>query len=295
MLRLARLSLPTVSLPTLGLLCVIALGAAGCGSSGSGPSIPTIAPARTFQLAGFQPAGPIRAGKPTRVSFTIAQPSGQPLTQFRRGPGPHTGVHLIIVRSDLGTIVHRHPPIGPGGKLTQQVVFPTPGRYRVVVDVYPAKSVTPQPNFQLFKWITVAGRARPQPLPPFRASQTVDGYRVTLHGKPKLRAIEPAFLKVTVTDPHGRPATFTPWYGALAHAIFFRAGSLDYFHTHVCSPGASGCTSTLGPARITGQSATPGKLTVGVLVPVAGKWRLFLQCRVNGHVLTVPFTLNVLE
>jgi hypothetical protein len=122
---------------------------------------------------------------------------------------------------------------------------------------------------------------------------TVAGYRITLHGNPKLRAIEPAFLTVTVTDPQGRPARFTPWFGALAHAIFFRAGSLDYFHTHICAPGATGCTSALGATRVTGSSSTPGKLTVGVLVPVSGVWRLFLQCRVGGRVLTAPFTLHV--
>jgi hypothetical protein len=96
-----------------------------------------------------------------------------------------------------------------------------------------------------------------------------------------------------VTDPDGKPATFTPWYGALAHAVFFRQGSLDYFHTHICAPDAAGCTSVLGGAKVTGTSATPGKLTIGVLVPVPGTWRLFLQCQVNGHVLTAPFTLTV--
>ena len=44
---------------------------------------------------------------------------------------------------------------------------------------------------------------------------------------------------------------------------------------------------------MTGSSSTPGKLTVGVLVPVAGTWRLFLQTKVNGRVLTAPFTLAV--
>ncbi len=91
----------------------------------------------------------------------------------------------------------------------------------------------------------------------------------------------------------GKPAEFTPWFGALAHAIFFRQGTLDYFHTHVCAPGASGCTSFLGAAKVTGSSSTPGKLDVGVLVPLSGVWRLFLQCKVNGHVLTAPFTLTV--
>jgi hypothetical protein len=44
---------------------------------------------------------------------------------------------------------------------------------------------------------------------------------------------------------------------------------------------------------VTGTSATPGRLDVGVLVPIGGTWRLFLQCRVDGHVLTTPFTLRV--
>ncbi len=100
-------------------------------------------------------------------------------------------------------------------------------------------------------------------------------------------------MTIAVTGRDGRPATFTPWYGALAHAIFFRAGSLDYFHTHVCAPGTTGCTSTLGGAQVTGTSAAPGKLQVGVLVPVAGTWRLFVQTKADGRVITAPFTLKV--
>ena len=126
-----------------------------------------------------------------------------------------------------------------------------------------------------------------------RQSVEAGGYRFALHSRPRLHAIQAALLSFTVTRPNGAPAHFTPWFGALAHAIFFRAGTLDYFHTHVCAPGASGCTSTFGAAKVTGTSSTPGKLSVGVLVPVAGTWRLFLQCQVDGRVLTAPFTLHV--
>src|SRR5205085_11417083 len=114
-----------------------------------------------------------------------------------------------------------------------------------------------------------------------------------LSGGAHLRAIQAEDVVVHVTGPNGSPAHFTPWYGALAHAIFFRRGSLDYFHTHVCSPGATGCTSIFGPVKISGTSTKPGKLTVGVLVPAPGTWRLFLQCRAGGRVLTAPFTLHV--
>jgi len=161
-----------------------------------------------------------------------------------------------------------------------------------VIDAYPQTS-GPQRNFQLFRTLRVNGAYSPKALPPFSAVDVVHGYRFTLRGAPHLRAIQPGFLHFTVTAPDGSPAHFAPWYGALAHAIFFRRGSLDYFHTHVCAPGASGCTSVLGGAKVTGTSATPGKLDVGVLVPVGGTWRLFLQCLLAGRVVTAPFTLRV--
>ena len=266
---------------------------AGCGGGGSSaPNFPHVGAARTYRLAQLRPAKSVRAGTSTTVSFVIEQPNGQPLTSYKRGPGPHTGVHLIIVRRDLSTIIHRHPPVATNGVASVPVTFTEPGPYRVVIDAYPATHGV-QPNFQLFGAIQVRGSYQPQPLPPFASTVAVDGYHFTLHGRPKLQAIQAADLVVTVTDPHGNPATFTPWYGALAHAIFFRRGSLDYFHTHICAPGATGCTSILGGAKVTGTSSTPGKLTVGVLVPVPGAWRLFLQCKVNGHVLTAPFTLTV--
>jgi hypothetical protein len=272
-------------------LALVAL-LAGCGGGSAPSTLPTIGAAHRYTLANLRPTVPFVPGKPTRVSFVIRQPDGQPLTQFKRGPGPHTGVHLILVRRDLGVIVHHHPPISPDGTIHDTVSLPSAGPYRVVVDVYP-KSTAAGSNFQLFGSVTARGTYEPEPIGAFKRSEVVDGYRFTLHGNPNLHAIQAAFLKMTVTNPQGRPATFSPWYGALAHAIFFRKGSLDYFHTHVCAPQAAGCTSVLGAAKVTGSSSTPGKLTIGVLVPIPGTWRLFLQCQVDGRILTAPFTLTV--
>ena len=271
----------------------VALAATGCGSSssGSGVNAPTVGAARTFHLQGFEPTKPVSPGTPTNVSFDIQQPSGQPLTAYKTGSGPHTGVHLILVRDDLSRIIHLHPPITSGGKIDQSVSFPTPGPWKVLVDAYPRSATTP--NFQLFDDVNVTGHYAPKKIPGFSPSVTVHGYHFQMHGHPQVKAIQAKFLTITVTDPQGRPAKFTPWFGALAHAIFFRAKSLDYFHTHVCGAAAPNCASLAGQPKITGRSTTPGQITVGVLLPVSGTWRLFLQCKVNGHVLTAPFTLRV--
>jgi hypothetical protein len=270
--------------------CAAALAVSGCSSS-SGPKAPTIQAARQFELTGFRPVRVPHAG-PARLSFAIRQPSGAPLTSYRRGPGPHTGIHLIVVRDDLGVIVHRHPPVAPNGRVAETLDFPSPGPYRVLVDAYPALEGAPR-NFQLHEDVNVGGRYRPRALPRFSPVVTDEGYRVTLLAPKRIHPIEATTLTASVIDPSGRPVRFKPWFGALAHAIFFRAGTLDYFHTHVCGPSTPGCTSVLGGTTVVGRPAGPGQLHIGLLLPIAGTWRLFLQFRDRGRVVTAPFTLRV--
>ena len=217
--------------------------------------------------------------------------------RYKTGAGPHTGVHLIIVRNDLAYIIHDHPPTAANGMLRQTVTFPAPGPYHVLVDAYPDVSGEP-PNFQLTRTVHVSGVYHPAKLPPFAADEVIDGYHFTMHAPssgPNIHAIQAQFVHIDVTGPDGKPVHFTPWFGALAHAIFFREGSLDYFHTHVCAPDAPNCGSLPGVAasRISGRATAPGKITIGVLLPVSGTWRLFMQLKQHGRILTAPFTLRV--
>jgi hypothetical protein len=164
----------------------------------------------------------------------------------------------------------------------------------VLVDVYP-NLPGGQANFQLFRTVNVAGAYRAAPLPPFRARVTADGYHFDMQAHPGLHAIQAQFIHVDVSDAHGHKPTFVPWFGALAHAIFFREGSLDYFHTHICAPNAPNCGTLPGVAssRVSGTSIAPGKLTIGVLLPEPGTWRLFLQMKLGGRIVTAPYTLRV--
>ncbi len=274
---------------------VLAGGAAlaGCGGSGGGVSVPKVAPARTYSLQNFQPAAPAVAGRPTAISFAIQQPSGATLTAYRQCCEPHEGVDLIIVRSDDSHIQYDDSDIAPDGRVSQPVTFPTPGRYRVIIDAYPAHTTLYQPiNFQLFTWVNVQGAYHPQGVARYTPSETVDGYRFQIQGHPQLKAIQATFLTIDVTTPSGQKAMFGTWRGAFAHAIFIHQGSLDYFHTHVCAPGSIYCTSVLGGAKVTGSSSKPGVLHVGVLLPEPGTWRLFLLTYIDGRHIITPFTLN---
>jgi hypothetical protein len=279
------------------MLPLLALAAAlsACGSSGSGsPSVPTVAPAKTFKLGAFRPAAAVAAGRPVELSFHIVLPSGKTLTRFKEGAGPHTGVHLIIVRDDLSTIIHRHPHVASDGTVRQSVTFPAPGRYHVLVDVYPVLPDTPQlVNFQLTETATVSGTAKTVPLPAYRPEITVGGYHVKIEKTPRISAFAPAFVTIRIRGADGRPPQLEPYFGALAHAIFFRSGSLAYFHTHICTPSAPGCASLVGGAALRGSGTSSGLLHVGILLPQSGTWRLFLQFKVKGQIETAPFTLRV--
>jgi hypothetical protein len=100
-------------------------------------------------------------------------------------------------------------------------------------------------------------------------------------------------VTIRIRGADGRPPQLEPYFGALAHAIFFRSGSLAYFHTHICTPSAPGCASLVGGAALRGSGTSSGLLHVGILLPQSGTWRLFLQFKVKGQIETAPFTLRV--
>ena len=122
----------------------------------------------------------------------------------------------------------------------------------------------------------------------------IDGYHFDMKGDPKIHAIQAMFVHVDVTDPHGKPVKFVPWFGALAHAIFFHVGSLDYFHTHVCAPERAklrehpGTDEDHRPLDRAGQDHARGAAARS-----SGTWRLFLQMKLHGRIVTAPFTLKV--
>jgi hypothetical protein len=280
-----------VRAPLAVALGAVAVLAAACGGGGSSPAPPTVAPAREYKLDWQAPTGVAKPGAVT-LKFAVLTPDGTVLTRFRRGAGPHTGVHVIVVRDDLTEIVHKHPPVPPSGNFTLPVDLPRAGRYHVLVDIYPAPATGGPSNFQLTHDIQVGKGNVKAPLPAYSPVVRAGGLTFRVTTKPDLHLAEPASMVVDVTDAAGKPVKFTPFYGALAHAIFFRNRTLDYFHSHICGNDPA-CSAGFGTPATTGHSPKPGQLELGVLLPATGKWRLFLQVTHAGKLLTAPFTLDV--
>lgn len=270
-------------------IAVLALVGAGCGGGGGSPAPPTIAPAKEYKLEWLGPKSVAEPGR-TTLRFAVLTPDGKVLTKFRTGAGPHTGVHLIVVRDDLSTIVHKHPPTPASGRMALPVDLPRAGRYHVLVDVYPGNG--PLRNFQLTHELQVGSGNAEARLPAYAPVVHAGGLTFRVAELPVLHVAEPASVIVNVTDASGKPVAFTPFYGALAHAIFFRAGSLDYFHSHICGNDPA-CAAGFGTPATTGHSTKPGRMELGVLLPATGKWRLFLQVFHRGRLITAPFTLRV--
>ncbi|HUO71434.1 MAG TPA: hypothetical protein VMU39_11695 [Solirubrobacteraceae bacterium] len=204
------------------------LTVAGCGSSsGTSVTAPQVGAARTYALSGFEPSGAVAPRRRTTISFTIRTPEGTPLTAYKQCCDPHAGVDLIIVRTDDSHVQYDDSDITAAGRIDQPIVFPAPGRYRIVVDAYPRHPAPDAPvNFQLFTTVTVRGSDRPQPIGSFAPVRMVDGYRFQVVGRPAINTLQAGFLTVKVTDPAGHRVRFTTWRGALAHAIFIHQGSL---------------------------------------------------------------------
>ena len=157
---------------------------AGCGSGG-GSTGPIVQPARTFGLTDFKPAGPVLPGRRTVVSFKIRTPSGKTLTRYKECCDPHAGVDLIVVRSDDSHVQYIDADAEADGEVSVPVVFPTAGRYRIIVDAYPQATGPSTPfNFQLFKWVTVRGRYHAAAASSYRSAAVVDGYRFAVAGPP---------------------------------------------------------------------------------------------------------------
>ena len=199
--------------------------------------------------------------------FRIAGPSGAPAHDFDVEGGVR--LHLIVVRRDLSGFRHLHPRLQRDGSWLVGLTFREPGAYRAFADfeLDGRKTVLGRDLF-------VGGSVRPQRLPAPARTATSDGYRVELVSR-ALNAGETSTLAFSVSRGGEPVEAFQPYVGMRGHLVAIHDGDLSYSHVHPLGDDA------------------PGRIAFETAFPVAGAYRLFLQFKVAGRVVTAPFTVEV--
>lgn len=223
----------------------------------------TLVPARTSYTAGSRQS----------FQFTVTGPDGRPVTAYE--VTHEKDLHLIVVRRDLSGFHHVHPTRDAAGTWSIPFTFEAAGTWRVFADFEPSglgRTIT------LGTDIDVPGRYAPIPLPAASSVSSLDGYDVTLAGKPV--AGRESELTFTV-NRGGKPVDdLQPYLGAFGHLVSLRSGDLAYLHTH---PGET--------AKAGGKGGP--EVSFSTTFPTAGTYRLFLDFQHQGAVHTAEFTVTV--
>ena len=178
-------------------------------------------------------------------------------------------LHLIVVRRDFVGYQHLHPALQPDGSWSVPLTLAAPGVYRAFADFDVAGTKTVL-GHDLF----VPGNFSPARLPAPSSTARTDGFTVAL-AHAELHAGRETELHFSVTR-NGRPVpSFQPYVGHRGHLVALRDGDLAYSHVHPLPEGA------------------PGEIVFHTELSTAGRYRLFLQFKIDGVVHTAPFTVEV--
>ena len=179
--------------------------------------------------------------------------------------------HLILVRRDLTRFQHLHPTLAEDGTWPPNLVLPDPGVYRAFVDVLvDGRSTT------LGVDVLSSGPARYEDRPRSTREDAVEGYSVALTPE-QIPVGETVGLKFTVRGDGG-VAHLDPYLGALGHLVALRDGDLAYLHVH---------PEETEPAD--------GVVRFAVRFPTVGRYRLFLQAKPDGELITASFDVQAGE
>ncbi|MCW2854046.1 MAG: hypothetical protein JWM84_3710 [Nocardioides sp.] len=214
-------------------------------------------------------------GAPGDVSFRILDRAGRAVTTYT--PEQTKELHMYVVRSDLAQFRHLHPTMAADGTWTGRVALATPGSYRVVVEFTPGED--PEAGHVVLgatqlvpgEWAPVAVADTP----------TADDGLVTVSAPERLVAGPDERMVLTVSGADGERVALGSYLGTFAHLTGFHVESGRFVHVH-----------PYGAAEPT-EDADGDELTFHTEFREPGRYRFFLQVRVDGFLHQVPFTATV--
>lgn len=225
------------------------------------------------------PNGTPQAGKPALLRITVTNGSGQPEKSLEINH--EKKLHLIIVSERLSTFMHVHPvETKTAGVFEVQVNFKAAGAYKLVADFKPAAGKQQAQS----NWIDVVPGATGEPKsePVLTADKELThaagGMEVSLSFDDEPKAGASSMLTFTFRDPmNDKPVTdLQPYLGAIGHVVIMDADAEHYVHVHAMDERAKGPNAQF--------HAT---------FPAPGLYKIWGQFKRHGHVLIVPFVIEV--
>lgn len=211
----------------------------------------------------------IEPGDPHKWTYQICTDEGDVVTEFEE---THDQLaHLILVRRDLTHFQHLHPTLADDGTWSAEFVLLDPGVYRAFVDVL----VGGQPT-TLGVDILSSGVTQYKDRPRTTRKAEVEGYTVELTPE-QIPADETIGMEFEIRRD-GAVAHLDSYLGALGHLVALRDGDLAYLHAHP-------------------EDTDPedGLVRFAVRFPTTGRYRLFLQAKPDGELITTSFDVHAGE
>jgi hypothetical protein len=250
-------------------------------------------------------------------------------------PDHGKAMHLFLVRAgDAGAFAHLHPQpadTSPNPVSTTRIPPLPAGTYHVFSDVVLETGLeqTRVGSITLAEGRGPRAESRDDPDDAWyvgaasneRTVRLADGSTMELElvpGGPVVSGAETA-LRIHIRDASGKPARLDPYLGMSGHGVIFRLDGSVYVHLHPMGTvtlaaqeafrardrGDTTAAGRLQLAHASHETATPGSasspdsLAASIEFPYAfprsGDYRLFVQVRRNGNVLTGAFVIPVAE
>ena len=210
----------------------------------------------------------LKPGVEQQWTFQIRDGQGEVVTNFEDAHGERS--HLIVVRRDLTCFQHLHPEMDADGTWSVDLELPKPGVYRAFVDIV----VDGRPT-TLGVDLFAPGTLDVAPRPTSSREATVDDYEVMLQPD-EITAGGDTVLEFEIHRNGEAVSELAPYLGARGHLVALREGDLAYLHIH--------------PLETDSES---GIIEFRARFPPRGRYRLFLQARPDGKLITSSFDVHI--
>ncbi|MBB3068248.1 hypothetical protein FHS14_001224 [Paenibacillus baekrokdamisoli] len=222
-------------------------------------------------------SGMPKAGETAKLRMTIMDAEGMPIPVKQLEISHEKKLHLILVSRGLSQFMHVHPvETGEPGVFEVPVTFPAAGDYKLIADFRP---VGGNPLWRS-EWVEVQGEAMHEPvlLTDKQLERSTGGMNVSLTFAHPPQAGQEDEMTFTFEEKASGAAVtdLEPYLGAVGHVVIVDSEVENYLHVHPLDEHAAG-----------------PKATFATVFPTSGQYKIWGQFQRDGHVIVVPFVVNV--